>query len=116
VAADQRGFQHRGGEGVELMLQQQAASLRDLGWRQAMQVVAAQSDAAGAGRAQSGQAVQQRGLAGTVAPEDRQAFAGGKLEAEVAHQGLAADFDGETFHVEPDLAHVFPMSGWRDNR
>jgi hypothetical protein len=116
MAADQGGFQHAGGEGVDLLLQQHAAQLRDAPWRQRRQLLAAEAHIAGQRRAQAGQGVQQRGLAGAVAAEDRQAFAGVELEVEATDQGAPADGGGEVAHLEQDRAHSRPPFGWRESR
>ena len=103
-------------EGVDLLLQQHAAQLRDAAQRSLRQLGAAEFDAADRRRTQAGQGMQQRGLAGAIAAEDGQAFADTDGEVEIAHHGAPAHRHREVGHAQHGAAHRGPPLGWRDSR
>src|SRR5258706_6614561 len=92
-------FEHRVAHGEREhrlgVLQHEAHLLRDRLAGKGMQRPLAEQDLAGGRRAQAGERVQQRGLAGAVHAEDRPGFARAHVEVEIAADVLAADGDGK---------------------
>ncbi len=95
MATAQRRLEHRGREYILVILAEQAQLPGYLPPGQSMNVRAVQQHLATFHRAQTGEAVQQGGLAAAVATEDAPALAWPDLQIEVPHQLARADAQGK---------------------
>src|SRR5262249_9424761 len=76
-----------------------AEAIEELG-RPPREVVAAKAHAAGRGRVESGDHVEQRGLAGAVGPDDREDLTRPNLERDVVERGQSAEVAREPFDLQ----------------
>ncbi|MQM38227.1 hypothetical protein KBTX_02237 [wastewater metagenome] len=107
VTADQRRLQHRGGKGVVAVLGHQPQPPRQRPPPDARQGLAVQAQLAALGRAQAGQGVQQRGLAGAVGAQYAPALPGLEGDAQRGAHALAGDAYVQAVGLQ-DCHHAAP--------
>src|SRR5690606_4158980 len=101
MAPAETGFQHRGREGIRVLLHQHAQALRGAAAAERCEISAIQLDASGGGRAQAGERQQARGLADAVRAQQADAAARLQRHRELFADGLAGDAHAELMQREP---------------
>src|ERR1700682_2636422 len=98
MAADPRRFEHGRAEGVAVVLRQEAANAGDFARGQRGERPAIERYRAGRRRTQAGPGVQERGVAGAVAAEDRPALSWRDREIQLSADADCGDGYRQNFY------------------